>query len=134
MKSHRNYHSLLGGTSGSNDSSGFGTSVDGLLRSQSDDEMLDITTGTTDDLRNVPNRSHGNSNLLRNGGGNLVESERMDAAEEDYGMLAPMRILPEICNLRATLSGKYLANSFLEFIKCISLLSLVAFTSCFLVS
>jgi len=85
MKSHRNYHSLLGGTSGSNDSSGFGTSVDGLLRSQSDDEMLDITTGTTDDLRNVPNRSHGNSNLLRNGGGNLVESERMDAAEEDYG-------------------------------------------------
>ena len=88
MKSHRNYPSLLGGTSGSNDSSGFGTSVDGLLRSQSDDKMLDITTGTTDDLRNVPNRSHGNSNLLRNGGGgggNLVDSERMDAAEEDYG-------------------------------------------------
>ena len=82
MKSHRNYHSLIGGSNGS---SGFGASVDGLLRSQSDDEMLDITTGTTDDLRNVPNRSHGTSNLLGNGGGNLVDSEKIDAAEEEYG-------------------------------------------------
>ena len=56
------------------------------MRSQSDDEMLDITTGTTDDLRRVPNRSHGNSNLLRNGGGtNLIESERIDAGDDELG-------------------------------------------------
>ena len=86
MKSQRNYQSLLGESSGG--SSGFvgSSNTDGLMRSQSDDEMLDITTGTTDDLRRVPNRSHGNSNLLRSkGGGNLLDSERIESAEDEFG-------------------------------------------------
>ena len=83
MKTQRNYQSLL---VSSTDSSGIGDSgIEGGMRSQSDDEMLDITTGTTDDLRRVPNRSHGNSHLLRNGAGNLTESDKIEAGEDDLG-------------------------------------------------
>ncbi len=91
MKSQRNYQSLLGNVQSSGSSSGFGTgSTVGLMRSQSDDEMLDITTGTTDDLRRVPNRSHGNSNLLRSGGGaNLLDPERIESTEDEFGLLRP---------------------------------------------